>query len=367
MKQRLLFLNAPFRYRQGGAEYQCQLIEARLKQQFDITYLFHHPGSGTKTVWEEDGVQLFTFDYPGKQSAYNPHKYSDLPLLTRYVDEIKPDFIYKRAFNYINMVGLNYSLNNNCKMVFHIAHKNDVIPFQFRLKKWIPFEYYNKRMARRHMCKVDVIIGQANYQDELLQQNYNRSCDAIIPNFHVFPKQLPEKPGQVEVMWVANFKEWKHPEVFINLAKQFEANSKVCFTMIGRKANGPWQQKLEKQIRQIKNLEYLGEQHFEAVEERMLQAHIFVNTSDAEGMPNTYIQAWMRGMPVVALNVDPDDVLKTEKIGFHSRSVAQLVTDVKQLIENHSLRQEMGCRARSFAEKKHSLANIDRIAAFFKH
>jgi glycosyltransferase involved in cell wall biosynthesis len=91
------------------------------------------------------------------------------------------------------------------------------------------------------------------------------------------------------------------------------------------------------------------------------QGHILVNTSKQEGFSNTFIQAWMRKVPVVSLQVDPDSVLEKEGIGFCSGSFDQLVKDTQKLITDDKLRNEMGERARAYAIKNHSLKNMDKI------
>jgi len=109
------------------------------------------------------------------------------------------------------------------------------------------------------------------------------------------------------------------------------------------------------------NLEYLGEKPIEDVNKVLCGAHVFVNTSKYEGFPNTFIQAWLRKVPVVSLNVDPDDVLKKEKIGFHSKNFNQMVKDTTKLIKDERLRNNMGERAQKYTSKNHSLANIQKI------
>jgi glycosyltransferase involved in cell wall biosynthesis len=114
-------------------------------------------------------------------------------------------------------------------------------------------------------------------------------------------------------------------------------------------------------MREAENIEYLKELTIEQVNEVLREAHILINTSDYEGFSNTYIQAWMRKIPVVALNSDPDNILINKRIGFHSKTFHQMVKDVRILIENEKLRVEMGERARKYAISHFSVKNAEKF------
>ena len=56
------------------------------------------------------------------------------------------------------------------------------------------------------------------------------------------------------------------------------------------------------------------------------KSHILVHTGFVEGFPNTFIQAWMRKMVVLSLQIDPDNVLTSKKIGFLGKNFDNFVT-----------------------------------------
>jgi glycosyltransferase involved in cell wall biosynthesis len=106
---------------------------------------------------------------------------------------------------------------------------------------------------------------------------------------------------------------------------------------------------------------YLGEKSQKEVNEFLARAHVFVNTSLHEGFPNTFIQAWMREVPVVSLHVDPDEVLGRERIGIHAGSEEELRDAVRMLVVDPHRRAEYAVRAREYARRRHSLANAELL------
>ena len=102
------------------------------------------------------------------------------------------------------------------------------------------------------------------------------------------------------------------------------------------------QSRIKRDIESVRNLTYLGALPFEEVNAILDQAHIFVNTSYCEGFPNTFIQAWMRKVPVVSLQWDPDNVIRRQRIGFVAGTFEKMVEQVLSLANNRQIRERMG-------------------------
>ena len=176
----------------------------------------------------------------------------------------------------------------------------------------------------------------------------------VIPNGHPAPSRQGIRADPPVVLWVANIKAWKQPEIFIDLAKRLN-DTDAKFVMIGKAGDKKFHKKFLEVAHAGQNLEYVGQLSLEEVNAWLARSSIFVNTSlPREGFPNTFIQAWLRSVPVVSLNFDPDDINTTQDIGFLSKTSANLERDVRVLVSCEQTRVEMGARARLF-----SVANFD--------
>ena len=105
----------------------------------------------------------------------------------------------------------------------------------------------------------------------------------------------------------------------------------------------------------------MGPLSIEEVNEILAKVHIFVNTSLSEGFANTFIQAWMREVPVVSLHVNPDNVFLKENVGFWAGSFKRMVEGILDLVNNPQKIVEMGQAACEYAMKKHSIENVRMI------
>ena len=74
------------------------------------------------------------------------------------------------------------------------------------------------------------------------------------------------------------------------------------------------------------------EAHGTSIDALYDRAKVLVNTSDVEGFPNSYLQAWIRGVPVVTL-IDPDGVIEREGLGVaKTHATSDRIVDADQQI-----------------------------------
>ena len=358
-KKNVLFITGYSPFRQGGAEYQAFLLAEHLKKQMKISFVFRNHWDKPQKI-EDRGYTLYAIEPRHIQGTGGSFIFEGLQL-NRILKKISPEIIYIRGANAYTMIAVLYAKKKNCKIVWHIAHDRDVIPLQNKRLFQNPFKYMDKKMVEYGLIHSECIVGQTQCQSTLLKNNYNRPCDFIIGNWHPVPTNIKKDNSIIKILWIANWRSFKQPEIFVNLANELKNISNIQFIMLGR--NEQYPQIKKRAI--ANNIHVMGEISNSKVNELLSESHLLVNTSQMEGFSNTFIQAWMRRVPVISLQVDPDDVLRQNGIGFCSGTFMQLVEDTKFIIKNHKLREIMGKKARQYAIEHHSLKNLYEIMNIF--
>jgi glycosyltransferase involved in cell wall biosynthesis len=332
----------------GGSQYQAKLLVEHLVSlgQHSIYYL-------ARRVPKERvsrGYELIQIASPDGLRRFG--ECLDTLELLRLLEKISPDVIYQRVGCAYTGISAYYAKKRQKRCVWHVAHDQEVIPARWRLTRNIPFRYADKLMLEYGVRNATAIITQTQQQADYLRHYYGRKVDAIVPNYHPLPQRVGRKSDPVKtVVWVANLKPWKRPELFLRLAKDLSHREDVRFVMIGKPMGEPsWCRTIADGAARLENLRYLGEQPQEVVNEVLSEADIFVNTSVQEGFANTFIQSWLRGVPVVSLSVNPDRIFDSRSIGVCAGNYERLKEGVVELIEKKSLREKMGEQGRKYAE-----------------
>lgn len=347
-----------FKFQKGGAELQTSmLINYFFKKGHNISYLCYGNRNRSNPIEESNNLNIYQVKKPFKNIKFLT--YLNRNHIYNLLKKIDADILYQRgAFHFSNLIS-SYGRKRKIPVISGISMDTMCIKNKIKLNKTFLINCINGYLNKKYYRDSDLVIAQTYSQQRLLKQNFNKDS-IVIPNGHPVPSPPFKKSSPPIIAWIANIKWWKQPEIFIKLAKELE-DTNAQFVYAGRSAKGGYQKMLVDKTKKLPNLKYLGEIPFEKTNELLSKASLFVNTSQLrEGFPNTYIQAWMRETPVVALNADPDDLLKRKKIGFHSKTFEQLVKDVRYLIKNEDVRKEMGKRARKYAIENHDIEKIGK-------
>jgi len=358
-RTRLCIVN-PFQHG-GGAEFQISLLTAALREanRFDVYYLTHHvapdihpQGYEVVRIGNNDRVPRFGY-------------VTDVIPLYRALRTLNPHVIYQRvAGGYTGICAL-YTRNHHrrTRMIWHVAHNTDVTRESLDTGRNVVRRRLEKCSVEYAIRRTDRIVVQTQDQGRLLAENYGRQADAVIPNFHPDASEQPDKSSPLTVVWIANLKLWKRPDVFVRLARALQNLSGVQFLMLGEAPAGDpqWCTELMQSIEATPNLKYLGHRTGAEVNQILAHASLFVNTSVHEGFPNTFVQAWLREAVVVSLTVNPDGVLDGLGLGVHAGTEQALEKAVRRLLTDTAARAAYAQRARAYAKSTHSVRNIGRL------
>jgi len=161
-----------------------------------------------------------------------------------------------------------------------------------------------------------------------------------------------EKNKKIQIIWVARFIEWKHPEIVVKLAKNLKKlNYNFEIKMLG---TGKLEEKIRKKIIKLQLddvLDVVGQVSSEKVKEYMEEANIFIGTSDSnEGWGAVINEAMNAGCAIVA-NKKMGSVpflIKEKYNGFIYENYKQLEERIKLLIKDKELRKHFSKNAYNY-------------------
>jgi glycosyltransferase involved in cell wall biosynthesis len=114
-------------------------------------------------------------------------------------------------------------------------------------------------------------------------------------------------------------------------------------------------------LRTLPNIEFLGKVAPEKSLQVIAEAALLLSTSDEEGFPSTFLEAWASGTPVVSLKVDPDGIIKQAGLGTVPGTIENTIVDIKAFLDAPQLRDELAVRARRYVTENHSAAAVVRV------
>ncbi len=221
-------------------------------------------------------------------------------------------------------------------------------PMRFRRDRWL-YDY--------GVRKASLVAAQTEQQRELLKRNY--AVNSEILNIAVeVPRRAAQGVKDVDVLWVGNFRSVKRPDLLIELARRLP---QYRFALVGGSVpNGQaYYDRMAAEARSLPNLVMTGGIPYADVGAWFERSRIHVNTSDYEGFPNTFLQSWVRGVPVVSF-FDPDGLIERRALGRRCADLEGMRAAIDSLLRDDVERETIGERAREFVSVQYSAREIAR-------
>lgn len=324
------------------------LATALARRGYRVSMVVLDHGQPDGAVW--DGVQTFKAYALG---AGLPVLRFVHPRWTGLVSALKradADVYYSScAGGLVGQIGM-FCARRGKRFVFRTASDADCKPDAlismgrwYRRDKWL-YERGLRRAAR--------VLVQSVHQQELMRRNFG--LDSAIAGMIVQRSGSERAFGErdIDTLWVSNLRSVKRPDVLLSVADRLP---ELSFHMVGGTTPGATRyfETVKAEAAGRRNVTFHGAVPYRNVSAFYSRARVLVNTSDVEGFPNTYLQAWASGTPVVAF-FDPDGVIAREGLGVTVRTAEEMCDAVQRLTGDESAWKAARQRCLAFIDRHYS-------------
>ncbi len=156
--------------------------------------------------------------------------------------------------------------------------------------------------------------------------------------------------------------DYKQPLRYVELAR---AAPEVLFRMVDVPTNETppeLREALEEAAAELPNLELLGSRPRERLLPLIGASCAIVSTSRYEGMPNVFLEAWARKVPVLTLDFDPDDLVEVNELGIAAKGeFGRFVEGARSLWNHPELRTRLGENGRAYVRSAHDFEVVSGL------
>ena len=234
------------------------------------------------------------------------------------------------------------------RYVFRLASDSDCMPDALIIKHWY---WRDQRLYRYALSHAAGVLAQSKRQQELLWRNFQvRSSIA---------RMMIGAPGanaefaarDVDALWVSNLRRLKRPDILLGVASELP---QLAFHMVGGavRSDPGFFEELRSQVRRTANVTFHGALPYDETSALYGRARVFVNSSEMEGFPNTYLQSWASGTPVVAF-FDPDGLIAKHGLGAAVRTQAEMRDAIRKLSRDEAAWRAARARCLAFIERSY--------------
>ncbi|MFQ5768588.1 MAG: glycosyltransferase family 4 protein [Acidobacteriota bacterium] len=333
----------------GGAEVQATLLGAGLAARgHRVTFVCR--GEGTTPGRETIGpIDVLLIPPP----ALAPGRLAPAQNLMAALARADADLYYQRCALPLTGLVAWHCRRRHKPFIFAVANDRDLdgrakaILGRFRFAIY----RYGLRTARQ-------IVVQTKQQMELLSTVRQQRAAHIPSAFdlrNVHPRPAPPDPV---VLWVASLLPKKRPFLFLELARRLP---EFPFLAVAQPAtDGPLTRRFQEEADRLQNVECAGRVPHHEMGGLYARATLLLNTSEAEGVPNTFLEAWAREIPVVSTGIDPDGVIQRLNLGRVAPE-QDLALSVKRFLLDPAALQAAGRAGRRYVLENHGLESfLDR-------
>jgi glycosyltransferase involved in cell wall biosynthesis len=222
-------------------------------------------------------------------------------------------------------------------------------------------------LYRFGLRSADRVVCQTSTQAALLARNFGvdaeliRSCCEDPRGSGIVSRDRPS--GHPRVLWVGRFSPQKRPELLLDLAA---ARPDLQFDVVGGRAgDGAYASAVAARAGKLPNVALHGWVRPDEVGAYYDRASVLLCTSPVEGFPNTFLEAWSRGVPTVS-TVDPDGLIAAGGLGAVGQTAPELSAALTRVHRDDGTWAACSLRVRAHYASTHTVdAAVDAYGRLF--
>ncbi len=344
----------------GGAEVQQVLIARELvRRGYLVSFVVLDHGQPDdedvdgirvlKAYRRDAGVRGVRFLHPRMTQSWSAMRRADA------------DIYYQRnAGNETGMVAW-WCRRHRKRFVFAVAHDAQCerqLRFLDTLRERVLYRYGLRQAA--------TIVTQTVTQQKLMRNEFGRES-TLIRSCALDPEDGTasryEQACGPRVVWLGRFTPVKGLEHLLDIA---ELCPEFLFEVIGEaNADSAYVRAFRDRAQRIANVVLRGHVPHARVGSCYRGAAALLTTSEAEGFPNTFLEAWSRGVPVVS-RLDVDNAVSKYGLGIVSTDIGELAQWMRVFFACPAERAACASRVRRYFLEHHSVAaTVDAYERIF--
>jgi glycosyltransferase involved in cell wall biosynthesis len=209
----------------------------------------------------------------------------------------------------------------------------------------------------------DRVIVQTGRQHGMLERGFARDATIIPMPCETQGPRVPSTPSDERraILWVGRICQVKRPDRFLDVAARMP---EFKFVLVGPDDDSPeYTRSIREKAGSLANVVLYGSASRQEVDTLYEQAACLCCTSDHEGFPNTFLEAWSHGRPIVS-TWDPDDLIAAHGLGLVAERDAEAVAaGIRSLLSSPADWQRASSNARRYFDETHAL---DRVMPRFE-
>jgi glycosyltransferase involved in cell wall biosynthesis len=268
----------------------------------------------------------------------------------RFLLAEQPDWWYWRCASHLLGLAALIAKLARVRLIFAVGFDSDVNIRHalFQRPGWWPLYALGLSLANRIFVQNE---GQFYRLPRMLRSKTSK-VPSITPMLETV---IPHSERPRYVAWVAMLRKFKRPDLLVEIARRVpDIRFVVCGGTTTFTAEPGYGKAIVDALESLPNVEYRGQVSPDEALRVISEAALFLSTSDEEGFPNTFLQAWSAGTPVVSLTVDPDNLIERHVLGEVSGDIQQAIMNITDLIGSSDYREAIATRARRYVASQHS-------------